>query len=155
MKHYEACMNIHTSKPTQKKDFLGKPKYRITPNITRNGVRTLYSNICCQYIGSQDTNQQTNNNKHNKLVMSWFNKKYNPNRDGQYINIWTEWINLQGFLYYCACPDYRHTGQWYDWCMVEWVPKCSTLEIQENDNVQSVPAKLLCFYSYQDNIQMH
>ena len=129
MKHYELCMNIHTPKPTQKEGFLGKPKYKITPNITRNGVQTLYSKICSQYIGSQDTNRQTNKNNYNKLVMSWFNKTYNLNRDGQYNSIWTEWINPQGILYYCACPDYCHTGQWYNWCMDKWAPDCSTLEV--------------------------
>ena len=37
--------------------------------------------------------------------------------------------------------------------MVEWVQESSMIEVQENNNVQSVPAKLLCFYSYQDIIQ--
>ena len=59
-------------------------------------------------------------------------------------------------LNYRACPNYRSSGGWYDWCMVEWGSTTDVSDVEtlvDINNVYSVPAKILCFYSYQDGVE--
>ena len=121
-----------------------------------NGNSTLF---CCYNTSIGHNTSKTTKQQINSIIIEYFQNYIERHNTVLFIKIWTEWVNPDSSLNYRADPDYRQTGPWYNWCMVEWGddPKHSNgddmnLNVNNNITIHSVPAKILCFYTVGDGV---
>ena len=155
LQHFEYIHLVRNDARTKKTGLLGEYKY-ILSNKLVNGNFTLF---CCYNTSIGHNTSKTTKQQINSIIIEYFQKYIERHNTVLFIKIWTEWVNPDSSLNYRADPDYRQTGPWYNWCMVEWGddPEHSNgndmnLNVNNNFTIHSVPAKILCFYTVGDGV---